>query len=88
MVLRLYAVAFIAFAALLLGGNGIALAGDPDDSYSNPQSNDSYAKPNTAEEPSPPDAAPPPQSDDSGAAEPDGGGGDDANAPPQTDEPE
>lgn len=88
MVLRLCAVACIAFAAFFMGGNGIARAGDADDSYSHPQSDDSYAKPDTAEEPSPPDdSAAPPQEDDS-AAPPDDSGGDNANAPPQQDEPE
>ena len=86
MVLRLYAVACIVFAALLLGGNRIARAGDTDDSYSHPQSDDSYAKPDTAEEPAQPDDATPAQEDDS--APPDDSGGDDANAPPANNEPE
>jgi hypothetical protein len=87
MVVRLYAVACIALASLLLGGNGVALAGNTNDS---PQSDDSYAKPDTAEEPAAPDdgAAPPQEEDDSGAATPDDNGGDDANAPSEPDEPD
>jgi len=52
MVVRLYAVAFIAFASLLLGGYGIALAADD---YSNPQSDDSYSTPDAEEQPAAPD---------------------------------
>jgi len=90
MVVRLYAVACIALASLLLGGTGVALAGDTNDSYGTPQSDDSYAKPDTAEEPAAPDdgAAPPQEEDDSGAATPDDNGGDDANAPSEPDEPD
>jgi len=88
MVLRLYAMACIALAALLLGGSGIARAGDTDDSYSRPQSDDSYAKPNAAEEPAPPEDAAPLPEDDSAGQPDDRGGGEDANAPPQKDEDE
>ena len=66
MVARLCAVAFIAFASLLVVGNGIALAADD---YSNPQSDDSYSTPDAEEQPAAPDdgsAAPP--EDDSAAA--------------------
>jgi len=87
MVLRLYAVAFIALAALLLGGNGVARAGDTDDSYSPPQSGDSSARPDTAEEPAQPEDVTPTQEDGS-AAQPDDSGGGDANGPPPQDEPE
>ena len=83
MVVRFYAVACIALASLLVGGNGIALAGDD---YSNPQSGDSYSPPEAGEQPAQPDdsAAPPPEDDS--AATPDDNGGDDAHAPrpPQT----
>src|SRR4026209_2332646 len=60
MVARLCAVAFIAFAALLVLGNGIALAADD---YSNPPSDDSYSTPDAEQQPPAPDdgsAAPPP----------------------------
>ena len=62
MVVRFYAVACIALASLLLGGNGAALAGDD---YSNPQSGDSYSPPEAGEQPAQPDdsAAPPPEDD-------------------------
>jgi hypothetical protein len=80
MVVRIYAIAFIAFASLLLAGSGIALAGGD---YSSPQSEDSYSTPDAEEQPAAPeDAAPSPPEDDSGAAAPDDGGGDDASAPP------
>ena len=79
MVIRLYAVACIAFAFLLLGGSGIALAGD--DTYGSP-SDDSYSTPDSTEHPAAPyeDAVPPEK--DSGEAAPYDGGGDDASAPP------
>ena len=48
MVARLCAVAFIAFASLLVVGNGIALAADD---YSNSQSDDSYSTPDAEEQP-------------------------------------
>jgi hypothetical protein len=84
MVVRLYAVACIALASLLLGGTGIAVAGDD---YSTPQSDDSYSKPDTAEQPAQPeDAAPAPEGDS--ATAPDDKSGDDANAPPPSDVPE
>jgi hypothetical protein len=75
---------------LLLGGNGLALAGDTDNSYGTPQSDDSYAKPDTAEEPAAPDdsAAPPQQEDDSDAARPDDNSGGEANSPSEPDEPD
>ena len=44
MVARLCAVAFIAFASLLVVGNGIVRAADD---YSNSQSDDSYSTPDT-----------------------------------------
>ena len=52
MVVRFYAVASIALASLLVGGNGAALAGDD---YSNPQSGDSYSPPEAGEQPAQPD---------------------------------
>jgi hypothetical protein len=73
MVVRPYAVACIALASLLLGGTGVAFAGDD---YSTPQSGDSYSKPDTAEHPAQPeDTAPGPEDDN--AAAPDDNNGDD-----------
>lgn len=90
MVVRLYVVAGLAFGCLLLGGSGLALAGD---SYGG-QSDDSYASPDGASAPdasdhsgAADDGAAVPQEDE-GAASPDDSGGDDAAAPPQTNEPE
>ena len=61
MVARLCAVAFIAFASLLVAGHGIAVAAD--DSYG--QSGDSYSTPDAAEHPAAPDdgSTPPPEDD-------------------------
>ena len=85
MVARLCVVAFIAFASLIVVGNGIALAADD---YSNPQSDDSYSTPDAEEQPAPPDdgsAAPP--EEDSGEAAPYDGGDHDAGAPPPPEKP-
>ena len=78
MVARLCAVAFIAFASLLVVGNGTVRAADD---YSNSQSDDSYSTPDTEQQPAAPDycSAAPPQ-DDRPAAPDDSGG--DAGAPP------
>jgi hypothetical protein len=88
MVVRFYAVACIALASLLLGGTGIARAGDD---YSSPQSGDSYSPPEAGEQPAQPDdnATPPPE-DDSATAPDDSGGGDDNGdgAPSPSDQPE
>ena len=83
MVMRFYAVACIALASLLLGGNGLAVAGDD---YSTSQSGDSYSKPDTAEQPAQPEDAAPAPEDDNATAPDDHGGddnsGDDGNSPP------
>src|SRR5262245_17964704 len=86
MVVRFYAVAFIALASLLLGGTGAARAGDD---YSNPQSGDSYSPPDAGEQPSQPDDNAPPPEDDSATA-PDDSGGEDSgeDASPPSDQPE
>jgi hypothetical protein len=85
MVVRFYAVACIALASLLLGGTGIARAGDD---YSSPQAGDSYSPPDAGEQPAQPDAAPTPE-DDSATAPDDNGGGDSGDdAPPPSDQPE
>src|SRR5262249_60774520 len=81
MVLRLYAMACIVLAALLLGGSGIARAGDTDDSYSRPQSDDSYSKPDAAEQPAQSEDAAPPAEDDSAGQTDDSGGGEIAKFP-------
>ena len=52
MVARLCAVAFIAFASLLVVGNGTVRAADD---YSNSQSDDSYSTPDTEQQPAAPD---------------------------------
>jgi hypothetical protein len=84
MVVRLYAVACLAFGCLLLGGSGIALAGD--DSYGGGQSG-GYSTPDAAAHPDAPgDEAAPAQPDDAGPG-PDDHGGDDA-PPPQPEQPE
>jgi hypothetical protein len=84
MVVRFYAVACIALASLLLGGTGIARAGDD---YS-PQGGDSYS-PSDAEQPAQPDDNASPPEDDSATA-PDDNSGDDSSgdAPPPSDQPE
>jgi hypothetical protein len=85
MVARLCAVAFIAFASLLLVSHGIAVAAD--DSYG--QSDDSYLTPDAAEHPAAPDdgSTPPPEDDTGEAAPYDDGGGHDASAPPPPEKP-
>lgn len=86
MVVRLYAVACLAFGCLLLGGSGIVLAGD--DTYGGGQSGGSYSTPDAAAHP---DAAGedagPAQPDDAGPG-PDDSGGDNGAPPPQADQPE
>jgi hypothetical protein len=83
MVVRFYAVARIALASLLLGGTGIARAGDD---YSSPQSGDSYSPPEAGEQPAQPDdnATPPPEDDSATAPDDSGGGAATAPRPPQT----
>jgi len=89
MVVRLYAVVCLAFACLLLGVNGIAVAGGPsDEPYAGGQPDDSYSMPDSTEHPDAGnDGAAAPQENEAAPA-PDDNAGDDAGAPPQTDEPE
>jgi hypothetical protein len=89
MLVRLYAVACLAFGCLLLGGSAIALAGGPsDDPYAGGQPDGSYSTPDTTDHPDAAgdDAGPPPQEE--GGPAPDDYGGDDGAPPPQADQPE
>jgi hypothetical protein len=89
MVVRLFAVACLAFGCLLLGGSGIATAGGPsNDPYAGGQPDGSYSTPDSTDHPDAAndDAAPP--NEDEAPPAPDDNGGDDGAAPPQADEPE
>jgi hypothetical protein len=88
MVVRLYAVACLAFGCLLLGGSGIALAGDSDDPYAAGQPDGSYSTPNSTDHPDAAndDAAAP--HEDGAPPAPDDSAGDHGAPPPQADEPE